>query len=402
MDSCWQVAIPVEIVSEIFRYLSRPDRLACSVVCQKWHNALSRRYLWKRIVLHVDRDFLEPSTTLFVREYCKCIRTLEIGWNRPLVQNRWLPLKVHDLTKRVIHFICVLYENNIQLSCFRFFEWHDIYAFKKIIFHVSRFLKTQSNLKKLIFHNINLPRTECMRVLESCLGSKFSVTSLEIHNNYYNFNTAFATLEFVVFLEEFLNLSELKLDYFILSRPRVMDVIAENCSTKLKFLEIYVDEIDLHSIIIPEKQWKRLRKACPDIKVSIKIKNICHYEQIKFIFLMKAIPLNYFTLISNNKFNQKVSRNFEATLLRLIRNYHDTLERINLDLKNNRENLDHVIFSMILKCPKLKKLYFDGILNDNMHLFYEICQYKKSAKGILMKIFPNKYKSVTNVVHMFS
>ncbi|XP_057661611.1 uncharacterized protein LOC130897063 isoform X1 [Diorhabda carinulata] len=402
MDSYWQDSIPIEVVSEIFKYLSRTDRLSCSVVCQKWKYALCRQYLWETIVLRVDKDFLEPSTTLLVREYYRHIKTLEIGWDKPLVQNRWLPLKVHDLTKRMVHFIFILYENCVQLSCFRFFDWHDIYAFKKIIYHLSRFLKIQSNLKKLIFHNINLPKNECLRILNACVGSKLTVTHLEIHNNYYNFNTAFDTIEFVVFLEEFLCLTELRLDYFILSRPKVMDVITENGKDRLKFLEIYFDETDLHSIIIPENKWRKLNKYCPDIKVSIKIRNICHYEQIEFIFLMDTIPLNSFTMVTSYKFDQKVSRNFGTTLHRLINNYHNTIEKINLDLKNNRENLDDVLLDIILKCPKLKTLFFDGIVNDNMNLFHEICHYKQTAKGIRMKVLPNKYKSLTNVVHMFS
>ncbi|KAJ8943822.1 hypothetical protein NQ318_020894 [Aromia moschata] len=33
--------------------------------------------------------------------------------------------------------------------------------------------------------------------------------------------------------------------------------------------------------------------------------NICHYEQIQFIFLMKNIPLNSFSLHSGSKYNQK-------------------------------------------------------------------------------------------------
>ncbi|XP_057661612.1 uncharacterized protein LOC130897063 isoform X2 [Diorhabda carinulata] len=260
----------------------------------------------------------------------------------------------------------------------------------------------QSNLKKLIFHNINLPKNECLRILNACVGSKLTVTHLEIHNNYYNFNTAFDTIEFVVFLEEFLCLTELRLDYFILSRPKVMDVITENGKDRLKFLEIYFDETDLHSIIIPENKWRKLNKYCPDIKVSIKIRNICHYEQIEFIFLMDTIPLNSFTMVTSYKFDQKVSRNFGTTLHRLINNYHNTIEKINLDLKNNRENLDDVLLDIILKCPKLKTLFFDGIVNDNMNLFHEICHYKQTAKGIRMKVLPNKYKSLTNVVHMFS
>lgn len=52
-----------------------------------------------------------------------------------------------------------------------------------------------------------------------------------------------------------------------------------------------------------------------------------------------------------------------------------------LDLKNNKENLDNLLFKIILDCPKLQGLFFDGIINDNTDLFNQICQYKQSAKG---------------------
>lgn len=141
MGSLWQDYIPTEVVSEIFKHLSRPDRLSCAIVCQKWKEALDRRFLWTHVVLHVDKDFLEPSSTLLVGEYNRHIRSFAIGWDRPLVQNRWLPLKVHDLTKRVVHFLFILCDNCVQLNRFKIFEWYDIYAFKKIIYHLSRFLK---------------------------------------------------------------------------------------------------------------------------------------------------------------------------------------------------------------------------------------------------------------------
>ncbi|KAJ8933095.1 hypothetical protein NQ314_014223, partial [Rhamnusium bicolor] len=109
--------------------------------------------------------------------------------------------------------------------------------------------------------------------------------------------------------------------------------------------------------------------------------NISHYEQIEFIFLMKYIPLNSFSLCTGNKFNQRISRNFEDTIVHLLKNHHKTLEIINLELKNNKENIDSLLFQIVKRCPKLKKLFFDGNVNEDMNLFYNICKYKQSAKG---------------------
>nr|XP_023022474.1 uncharacterized protein LOC111510768 isoform X1 [Leptinotarsa decemlineata] len=402
MGSVWQGSIPTEIVSEIFKYLTKNDKLSCSMVCQKWKEALDRRDLWKQIVICVDQDFLEPSTTLMTQKYLRHIKNLEIGWEKPLIQNRWLPLKVHELTKRVVKYIFSLIENDVQVECFKIFEWYDIYPFKKIIYHLSRFLKTQRKLRSLIFRNANLPKSECLKIFEACVMSKYTIKSLEIRNNLYIYNTAFDTPEFVVHLKEFVFLQELKLDYFILSRPRVIDVLAENGQNYLRLLELFFDETDLESIIIPERKWKKLKQKCPKLKVSISIRNVCHYEQIEFIFLMEDIPLSSFSLVTNSRYNQRRSRDFERTLLRLINNYHESLECVKLDLKNNKENLDNLLIEIILKCPRLKKLLFDGIISDDMNLFREICLYRKSARGLHVKLLPHKYKSITNIIHMFS
>lgn len=106
-------------------------------------------------------------------------------------------------------------------------------------------------------------------------------------------------------------------------------------------------------------------------------------------------------MYTGNKYDQKVSRHFEETLSHLIKNYYKTLgkkkikkyhnifflsllvflEFINLELKNNKESLDNLLFQIVEKCPKLKRLFFDGNINGDMDLFSEICKYKQSAKG---------------------
>lgn len=107
-----------------------------------------------------------------------------------------------------------------------------------------------------------------MKILDACLGSKETVISLEIHNYYYTFNTTFDVNEFIERLRQFSYLQELKLDYFIFSEPNVIDIIAENGKNVLKFLEIFFDEVDQHSVIIPARKWRRLIKSCPGLKIS--------------------------------------------------------------------------------------------------------------------------------------
>lgn len=50
-------------------------------------------------------------------------------------------------------------------------------------------------------------------------------------------------------------------------------------------------------------------------------------------------------------------------------------------MKNNKENLDNLLFNIVLLCPKLKGLFFDGVVNEDMELFNQICKHRRSAEG---------------------
>lgn len=144
-----------------------------------------------------------------------------------------------------------------------------IWRYAEFKFFLSFFyLRLQKGLKQLVLHNTNLPKTECLKILGSCLPSRNSITHLEISNYYYNFNTAFDTTEFLDIFRQFTFLEELKLDYFIFSNPKLIDIVAENERRSLKFLEIFFNETDLHSVIIPERKWHKLKAAYPLLKIS--------------------------------------------------------------------------------------------------------------------------------------
>lgn len=130
------------------------------------------------------------------------------------------------------------------------------------------FVRLQVGLKRLVLNNTNLPKNECLKILGACLGSKNTITYLEINNNYYNFNTAFDTTDFLDVFRQFEFIEELKLDYFIFSTPNLIDILAENERKSLKLLEIFFDETDLHSTIIPERKWHKLKVAYPHLKIS--------------------------------------------------------------------------------------------------------------------------------------
>lgn len=144
--------------------------------------------------------------------------------------------------------------------------------------------RLQKGLKKVVFHNTNLPKIECLKILGSCLESKNSITHLEITNYFYNFNTAFDTNDFLDIFKQLTFLEELKLDYFIFSCPKVIDIVAENEKKALKFLKIFFDETDLHSVIIPERKWHKLKVIYPSLKISFYISITIKHSHHDFMY----------------------------------------------------------------------------------------------------------------------
>lgn len=65
MASALLEVLPIELLTEIYKYLPRTDRMSCSMVSQKWKDALDRKDLWKKIILHIDKDFLGRCSLRF-------------------------------------------------------------------------------------------------------------------------------------------------------------------------------------------------------------------------------------------------------------------------------------------------------------------------------------------------
>lgn len=45
-----------DILTELFSYLERRDRLACYFVCKRWREALENPLLWRHSIVHLDSD----------------------------------------------------------------------------------------------------------------------------------------------------------------------------------------------------------------------------------------------------------------------------------------------------------------------------------------------------------
>lgn len=81
------------------------------------------------------------DTIILCHRFNQHIKTLEIGWNRQLTEGRWLPMKLNCLTHRMVQYLMDLHDNDVQVNTFKLFNWTKVYPFKKILYHIARFLK---------------------------------------------------------------------------------------------------------------------------------------------------------------------------------------------------------------------------------------------------------------------
>ncbi|EEZ99707.1 F-box/LRR-repeat protein 3 [Tribolium castaneum] len=353
--------LPVELLAHLYSYLSRRDRLSCSLVCENWKSGLDHVILWKTVIVHVDSDLMEPSTVILLRDYCKYIKNLEFGWAVPHRNNKWAQVRYKELTKRAVRFFLVLYDNYIQIHSLRIFNWFDFMSFQKVTYHLSRFLKNQVSLKKIIFDNINMHSANYMKVLTSCLGSRGTITHLDIRSCYYC-QSSFDAIYFRSCIEQLTYLKSFKLDYFILS-CRLIDSILTSKNRSLEHLEIVLKETSWHDHVIDDEQWCLLCSACPNLKVTLIIRNVYHYGELR-LYLKQSIPIVSLSIILPRVMDRGGRWNFGKTLNLLVSNYHRTLETIDLHIKNDGEVVDDVLLRLIHRCSKLKSFLFNGYLEN--------------------------------------
>ncbi|KAE8742783.1 hypothetical protein FOCC_FOCC011711 [Frankliniella occidentalis] len=155
-------------------------------------------------------------------------------------------------------------------------------------------------------------------------------------------------------------LSSLCLDYPALS-DATLGLLAECCGPALQLLSITVRDTDNRQHALSEDAWAGVARACPDLRTVLNIENLGHHEDIVGL-LLPSMPLYGFRLYSGRVWDQSRSRSFRSTLRLLTANYHRSLEMVQLNLKNSREQVDDVILDLLARCDRLSHFHFDGVL----------------------------------------
>lgn len=365
-------AIPLEILTHIVSFLKRRDRLSFSLVCTRWREATYSPSLWRNAMVFLD-DLSEISTLLTMRQYHMFFKTMKFCWTNPYLPTRWMLQRSQDISKKTCRYLMTMCIHNVQLKSVSLIDWSESHKFKKIIYHMCRFLKSQESLRCVCFSNMNFNNGVSMKFMLSCLNSSSSITCLDISNSKPPVSSTFESTIFASCIQQLSNLVTFKVEYLALSNG-VLEALLQSKNDNIESLDVFVSYYIHNNTTIrhlSDTQWANLSKLCPKLRVSFYFKNISHFEKINQ-YLNRAIPLTTFSMSCRRITDQSKNMQCRRTILLLINYYHKTLENICLQINYNFEILDDLIVSLLGKCLNLQQLDFSGII-ENMELLREIC-----------------------------
>ncbi|XP_034242161.1 F-box only protein 39-like [Thrips palmi] len=242
---------------------------------------------------------------------------------------------------------------------------------------LAAFLGSQRRLQVLSLENACLGVSEALRLLGAAARcSSATLGDLRLHAAFREWQAPHASPKFSRALRRLSPLSALSLNYPALSDATLV-LLAECCGPALRSLSVTVRDTDHRQHALSQEAWTQAAAACPHLRVVLNIEHIGHFEDI-CVLLLPAVPLCGFRLYSGSVWDQSRSRAFRATLRLLTAHYHQSLECVQLNLKNSREQLDDVVLELLSRCRRLSFFQFDGVLR-HLDTVKDICRLRLDA-----------------------
>ncbi|KAG6799092.1 F-box only protein 39-like isoform X1 [Apis laboriosa] len=375
--------LPELILTQIFSHLGHGDRANVAQVCQRWNRALSSPILWRSVTVFIDRDLRGdfPLAGELAAKYGQHIRSLELAWSRPYLLPREARITRNIQAEAGADFLTIVRAKNVQLRKLILTDWIFICKWGnrgKLLYALANFLGCQHNLETLSLLNATLGVSDVLRLLASASKSSTEhLAYLDLRGAFREWQAPHSNPRYLRLLGRFRALTILRLDYPALS-DQTLIALTNAAPRVLKTLHISVRDSDSRHHTITDTAWHNLVLVCPELTVSYTIVNISHYEDMCY-FLLPSVPLARFQMFSGHVWDQSRSRNFRSTVGLLITHYTNTLAEVMLQLRNNREMLDDLLVSMLVRCKHLTRLQYDGIIRS-LDTLRDICQLQAENK----------------------
>ncbi|XP_060520386.1 F-box only protein 39-like isoform X2 [Cylas formicarius] len=351
--------VPELALREVYKSLGRRDRLSCTLVCPQWRNAMDYVGLWRKMTVHIDSDFTEPSTIFLTRYYHKYLQSLDLSWATPaLSQSKWSHLRYDDLTKKVGRYLIILYDSYVQLSHLKISDWYNIFHMRKLSYFLIRFIKYQHNLRTLHLSNANFYAIDFSKILASCMNSSTCLVELNVRYSSAYAKKRFDGWIFASCLETFVSLRELTVDYWIFCDFAVKVQTENHNFVKAK---IILNENEGASENLPEitsENWSNMRKIFPNLTVHLLIDRALKFDEIDLI-LKPQMPLTHFSSRLFFEDVQDDSYEYKQALKLLADRFKKTIESVKLEIDLDSKRLTREIHYILFRCKKLKSLRYN-------------------------------------------
>ncbi|XP_046428494.1 F-box only protein 39-like isoform X2 [Neodiprion fabricii] len=328
--------LPELILTEIFRHLNSRDRANLGEVCKSWKHAMSSPILWRSVTVLIDRDLRGelPLAKELAVKYGQYMRRLELAWSRPYVIPRETRFARNIQSEAGADFLNVIRTKDVQLKELILADW--VFSCKwgnrgKLLCAVANFLGYQHNLETLNLLNANLGVSDVLRILGSAVrASGNRLESLDLRGAFREWQAPHSNPRYLRLLGRLRALATLKLDYPALS-DSALHALASAVPLALRTLHISVRDSDSRQHTIANTAWHELAVACPKLTVSY------------------------------------------------------TIAEVMLQLRNNRELLDDLLVSLLVRCKQLTQLQYDGVLRS-LDTLRDICELQTASKTCFQRI----------------
>ncbi|XP_046485548.1 F-box only protein 39 isoform X2 [Neodiprion pinetum] len=328
--------LPELILTEIFRHLNSRDRANLGEVCKSWKHAMSSPILWRSVTVLIDRDLRGelPLAKELAVKYGQYMRRLELAWSRPYVIPRETRFARNIQSEAGADFLNVIRTKDVQLKELILADW--VFSCKwgnrgKLLCALANFLGYQHNLETLNLLNANLGVSDVLRILGSAVrASGNRLESLDLRGAFREWQAPHSNPRYLRLLGRLRALATLKLDYPALS-DGALNALASAVPLALRTLHISVRDSDSRQHTIANTAWHELAIACPKLTVSY------------------------------------------------------TIAEVMLQLRNNRELLDDLLVSLLVRCKQLTQLQYDGVLRS-LDTLRDICELQTASKTCFQRI----------------
>ncbi|XP_046597378.1 F-box only protein 39-like isoform X2 [Neodiprion lecontei] len=328
--------LPELILTEIFRHLNSRDRANLGEVCKSWKHAMSSPILWRSVTVLIDRDLRGelPLAKELAVKYGQYMRRLELAWSRPYVIPRETRFARNIQSEAGADFLNVIRTKDVQLKELILADW--VFSCKwgnrgKLLCALANFLGYQHNLETLNLLNANLGVSDVLRILGSAVrASGNRLESLDLRGAFREWQAPHSNPRYLRLLGRLRALATLKLDYPALS-DGALNALASAVPLALRTLHISVRDSDSRQHTIANTAWHELAVACPKLTVSY------------------------------------------------------TIAEVMLQLRNNRELLDDLLVSLLVRCKQLTQLQYDGVLRS-LDTLRDICELQTASKTCFQRI----------------